>query len=316
MVSIIVPVYNCAAYLHDCVDSLLAQTYRNIEILLANDGSNDASGEVCDQYAIRDSRVRVLHLPHGGVSSARNAALKIAKGSYVAFVDSDDYVSHDFVARMRSAMISENAELAICEMQVIHNRNKTRVSRTKGQRVLAGREVYSALLESGLGGFVWNKLFLREKISEGFEPDLHVCEDFVFCAAYAKNVKRTVVLAQKLYFYWQNPMRRHNTLDARMMTLLDSRERLAAAYAKQYPAKHPQLLIDLVKSALHLRARYLYLKMDDPQINMRIEKVIDAYYRDAYEIASWSTRINLVLTRRYPVTVFKLKNLLLGRRIK
>lgn len=316
MVSIIVPVYNTAAYLHDCVDSLLAQTYQNIEILLANDGSDDQSGEICDQYAAKDNRVRVLHLPHAGVSSARNAALKMAKGVYVAFVDSDDWIAPDFIAEMRNAMIQKSADFAMCGRQAVHSRRKARVSRAKREYVLAESEVYSAFLEPTIGGYVCNKLFLRHRILQDYDPNLHVCEDFVFCATYAQEVKRTVVLTQKLYFYWQDHTRLHSTLDARVMTLLDSREALMTLYAKNYPALYPRLLQDLVKSALHLRARYKYLKMDDPQISERIDGILDRYYQDVYTSASLPSRINLALTRRYPVAVFKLKNKLLGRKIK
>lgn len=316
MVSIIVPVYNSQAYLHDCVESLLAQSYQNIEILLANDGSDDQSGAICDRYAAKDSRVRVLHLPHAGVSSARNAALQMAKGRYVAFVDSDDWVSPDFFASMRSAMIKEKAELAVCKMQVVRKRRRVRTSYTQKQYVIAESEVYSALLDQKIGGFACNKLFLREMILQGFDPDLQVSEDFVFCAAYAKQVRRTVVLARHLYFYWQDPARLHGVPDARMLTLLDSQEALMAAYAESYPALYPRILQNLVKSALHLRAGYTYLHMQDEQIKARIDSVIDAHYRDAYANASLLTRLNLAMTRRYPVAVYKLKNMLLGRKIK
>ena len=90
LISIIVPVYKVEKYLRRCIDSILAQTYQNIEVLLIDDGSPDNSGEICDEYAERDSRVRVFHKPNGGVSSARNLGLKEAKGQYIGFVDADD----------------------------------------------------------------------------------------------------------------------------------------------------------------------------------------------------------------------------------
>ena len=95
MVSIIVPVYNTEKYLHNCINSLFAQTCTDIEILLVNDGSTDTSGDICDAYAAQDARVRVIHQQNAGVSSARNAALAVARGEYIAFVDSDDWVSPD-----------------------------------------------------------------------------------------------------------------------------------------------------------------------------------------------------------------------------
>ena len=92
LISIIIPVYNVAVYLPRCLDSILAQTYKNLEIILVDDGSKDNSGKVCDEYALKDSRIKVIHQKNQGVSVARNAGLRIAKGDYIGFVDSDDYI--------------------------------------------------------------------------------------------------------------------------------------------------------------------------------------------------------------------------------
>ena len=97
LVSIIVPVYQVEAYISECVESLLAQTYTNLEILLVDDGSTDSSGEICDEYAVKDDRVRVVHQRNQGPSVARNSGLDHMKGEYVAFVDSDDVVLPDFI---------------------------------------------------------------------------------------------------------------------------------------------------------------------------------------------------------------------------
>ena len=100
MVSVIIPVYNVQEYLARCVDSVLSQTYTNLEIILVDDGSLDMSGDMCDDYAHKDSRVRVVHKSNGGLSDARNAGLDIASGNYVAFIDADDYVHHQFVEKL------------------------------------------------------------------------------------------------------------------------------------------------------------------------------------------------------------------------
>ena len=97
LVSIIVPVYNVKPYLNRCVDSLLGQSYQNMELLLVDDGSTDGSETLCDEYAAQDARVRVLHKKNGGLSDARNAGMKVATGDLITFVDSDDYISKDFI---------------------------------------------------------------------------------------------------------------------------------------------------------------------------------------------------------------------------
>lgn len=96
LITVIVPVYNVAKYLEKCVKSIQDQTYKSLEIILVDDGSTDSSGAICDKYATEDSRIRVIHKPNGGLSSARNAGLDAATGDYVGFIDSDDYIAPDF----------------------------------------------------------------------------------------------------------------------------------------------------------------------------------------------------------------------------
>lgn len=114
LISIVIPVYNVANYLEKCVNSLLDQTYENIEILLINDGSKDNSGEVCDMLAQQDSRIRVIHQENAGVSAARNTALDIMNGDFVTFVDGDDFVAPDFIECMYNAACKYNADIATC----------------------------------------------------------------------------------------------------------------------------------------------------------------------------------------------------------
>ena len=112
MISIIVPIYNAEQYLHRCIDSILHQNYTDFELLLIDDGSKDASGAICDEYAAKDTRVRVFHKENGGVSSARNLGLDNAQGEYITFCDADDYVDQEWLAAYRDA-IAGDIDLAI-----------------------------------------------------------------------------------------------------------------------------------------------------------------------------------------------------------
>ena len=111
LISVIVPVYNVAAWLPRCVDSVLTQTYQNLEILLIDDGSTDASGEICDAYAEKDPRIRVIHKKNGGLSSARNAGLDVSNGQYIGFVDSDDWIEPEMYEKMLALMECNEAQL-------------------------------------------------------------------------------------------------------------------------------------------------------------------------------------------------------------
>lgn len=117
LLSVIVPVYKAEKYLHRCVDSIIAQTWSNLEIILVDDGSPDNSGAICDEYAARDSRIRVIHKPNGGVSSARNAGIDAATGEYIAFVDSDDYIAPDMYEKLFGVLKSEKS-IAACDFMM------------------------------------------------------------------------------------------------------------------------------------------------------------------------------------------------------
>lgn len=114
IISCIVPVYNVEKYLANCVDSILKQTFANFELILVDDGSTDKSSSICDEYAIKDSRIKVIHKINGGVSSARNTGLDIAKGEYITFIDSDDWVDSNYFLTLYKAAIETNADLVIC----------------------------------------------------------------------------------------------------------------------------------------------------------------------------------------------------------
>lgn len=118
LISVIVPVYNVDKYLKRCLDSIISQTYKNLEIILVDDGSTDTSGEICDEYAKLDGRIKAIHKENGGLSSARNAGLDIMTGEYVTFVDSDDYVSNDYVNLMYSQICKHNADIAVVSFKM------------------------------------------------------------------------------------------------------------------------------------------------------------------------------------------------------
>ena len=164
-ISVTVPVYNVAAYLRRSVDSLLGQTYRNLEILLVDDGSTDDCPALCDEYAAKDPRVRVIHKKNGGLASARNAGITAATGTYLAFLDSDDWLDPDCYERMLSALRTFHADVAVCRYRQVYDDHVEDESRDLA---------YVGSLEEGLRHYVeetpqiqiqnaaWNKLYRRD----------------------------------------------------------------------------------------------------------------------------------------------------------
>lgn len=116
LISVIVPIYNVEKYLARCVDSIVNQTYKNLEIILVDDGSPDRCPKMCDDYAEKDSRIKVVHKKNGGLSDARNAGMAVATGEYISFIDSDDYVSDDFFECLLDVMNKENSDIAECSV--------------------------------------------------------------------------------------------------------------------------------------------------------------------------------------------------------
>lgn len=161
-ISIIVPVYKVEKYIHKCIDSILAQTFTDFELILVDDGSPDNCGKICDEYAKKDKRIKVIHKKNGGLSDARNAGLEVAIGDYIGFVDSDDYIEHDMYEILYNICVNHNCEIASCS-SIIHYSNKTIVNGGHGLKLYDKEEAMKTMLEGKLyDEVVWVKLFKRE----------------------------------------------------------------------------------------------------------------------------------------------------------
>ncbi len=202
MISIIIPVYKVEQWLPKCVDSLLTQTYEDLEIILVDDGSPDGCGRICDDYATRDSRVRVIHKENAGVAMARNDGLDIAKGEYISFVDSDDWMGENAYELLINAMQKYNADCVVgsCVNMIDDGENLTPdKKKTSKERCMSSREVMKHVLLDRSA--VWNRLFKREIFDEIRFPIGRVNDDeFVALRAYEKCDK-IVFLADDTYYY-------------------------------------------------------------------------------------------------------------------
>lgn len=166
LISVIVPVYKVEAYLEKCIRSVVEQTYRNLEILLVDDGSPDRSGEICDEWAARDSRIRVIHKENGGGGQARNVALDAAKGDLVAFVDSDDYISPDMLSHLYGLLDAET-DIAECAYVETFDDNAAFSLTCETAETYSCEEAMLAHIEDRVfRQLIWNKLYRRETIGD------------------------------------------------------------------------------------------------------------------------------------------------------
>ena len=171
-VSIIVPVYKVEQYLAECVDSLLRQTYREIEVILVDDGSPDNCGAMCDEYALRDSRVKVIHQENQGLSVARNSGIDIAEGDYVAFVDSDDLVSEEYIEYLLKNAVENNANMSVCQIADFRDGHSPAYTAKGDVTVLSSEQALRMFFYlNGICPNVLGKLFSRTIVPRNmFEP--------------------------------------------------------------------------------------------------------------------------------------------------
>ena len=201
-ISVVVPIYNVEPYLRRCVDSLLQQSYSDFELILVDDGSPDNCGAICDDYAATDPRVQVVHKANGGLSDARNAGLTIAQGEYIAFVDSDDWVSKDYLERLLAALLDTGAD--ICECDVFRTSGEETISAQGIPAVFNTEEALEQLIYDGtFHQHVWNKLYRRTVIADILFPKGKTNEDEFWTYRVFGNAKTVAKISDILYFYFQ-----------------------------------------------------------------------------------------------------------------
>lgn len=208
LISVIVPIYKVEKYLEMCVESLIHQTYTNLQIILVDDGSPDQCPAICDEYAKKDNRIQVIHKKNGGLSDARNAGLEEVKGKYITFVDSDDYVDVVYIEKLYCALNKYNASVAICGIKITDESRKItdQIEVTDHEKI----EVYtgSDIIKKELQGewvlvTSWGALFdtdLFEKIR--FPVGRHYEDEYVFCEIY-DDLEQIVCISDNMYFYLQ-----------------------------------------------------------------------------------------------------------------
>lgn len=203
-ISVIVPVYNVENYLHRCVDSILAQTFRDFELILVDDGSPDNCGKICDDYAARDSRVIVIHKENGGVSVARNVGTSRAMGNYVTYIDADDWITQDYLERLYNAVIEFGAEVSVTHPIVTDDENASGKYTESNNISMNSREAILRYAEENSNEIraPWGKLIQREIAqSVRFPAGRHYAEDTACVYQWYWKAKRIIDVQDKLYFY-------------------------------------------------------------------------------------------------------------------
>lgn len=275
LISVVVPVYNVEKYLNKCIDSLVSQTYENLEIILIDDGSKDKSAKICDKWKDNDSRIKVIHKENGGLSEARNVGIDYAQGEYIAFIDSDDWVDKNFIKYLHEKLEKYNADIAAStiiktykdynEIQPI-NREKIRFTSEEAlDTLLSGRDFCAV---------AWNKLYKKNVIGNIRFPIGKIHEDEFFSYKVIANANTLVLVPEAIYYYRQRSgsiMQKWSTahLDA-LEAFKERMDFMCKYYPKLYLKSKYSFLISIFFNVKELLDYDGALSIED------IDRVIDA----------------------------------------
>lgn len=236
-ISVIVPVYNVEAYLEKCVESILRQTYTNLEILLINDGSTDNSGDLCDQLALRDQRIRVIHKENGGLSDARNTGIEEASSDLIGFVDSDDYIDEDMYETLYRQMLESKAELSMCgHYDVYHQIPEKQVVAIQTWALIPEEAIRMVMEAKILSVTAVNKLYKKELFDQlRFEMG-KIAEDAFIMIRLIHQCSKVVATNEKKYYY----VHRENSITTQKFSLkflnvIEAYEQNANIIRENYP---------------------------------------------------------------------------------
>lgn len=225
LISIIIPVYNVEKYMDKCIESVVNQTYKNLEIILIDDGSTDKSGLICDKWAEKDIRITVIHKSNEGVSNARNIGLEKAKGSYIGFVDSDDYIKENMYEILMNKMLDTKSDMCFCNFLYVNDNGIIRQSKLSYNDNNDKKIIMRRMFENNNENFaVWNKLIKKECLENvKFEESIKIYEDALFNFECLDKIEKVIFVKDYLYFYVE---RENSTLHEfnikKQITILDA----------------------------------------------------------------------------------------------
>ena len=204
LISIIVPIYKVEEYIRNCVDSILNQTYKNLEIIIVDDGSPDECGIICEEYSLKDNRIKVIHKKNGGLSSARNAGLDVACGEYIGFIDSDDWIERDMYESLYNALVEYNADISVCGRYIVQGNRITTISDSEKAQEFTRSEALSELVldeYSGMKNFAWDKLYKKELFENIRYPEGKCYEDIFTTYKLFSLSNKIVDIKSPKYYY-------------------------------------------------------------------------------------------------------------------
>ena len=312
LVSIIVPVYNVEEYVGVCIKSLVLQTYKNIEIFLVDDGSTEGSGEVCKEWATRDSRIVYIQKTNGGAASARNAALDRCRGKYITFVDSDDYIDDNYIEVLHAAIVDTEADISICGWKNETKSEFVKADIARGNVVYTKIEALNKLLyQEDFDTAMWAKLYKAQLFERIRFPEGNIYEDIAIIYKVFELVGRVTYVNYVGYHYL---LRETSTtlkkFSLKKMDLIDVVEEMEVYILENCPEVKDAMRSKFVRANFHI---YLQIPRDEEFAaeRVRIEKNIDKCRKSVLgdKRTRRGTKIALLISGINYSVFYKLKNL-------
>lgn len=284
MISVICPVYGAEKTLSRCIDSVLAQTFKDFEFILVDDGSKDSSGSICDEYAARDQRIIVIHKENGGISSARQAGMDIARGDFFIHVDSDDWVDPDWLERLFETAISSSADVVIGNIMMVDSGRMTKCEQSLPS--YSQKKIAKAIVTGRLLPALWNKLIRRSVYDDHsirFPVNVDAGEDIYVChSLFIKGVKCAFCSYSDTYYYYDRFGAKTISMEEEMRNRIAHNMRCVEQLEKvigDEKLKRKSLL--MVKGLVKMKAFYLYDRRDFLNVykEINLDYVVNNFYK-------------------------------------
>lgn len=313
LISVIVPIYNVEKYLKKCVDSIINQTYKNLEIILVDDGSPDNCPKICDEYAKQDNRIKVIHKENGGLSDARNAGIEIATGQYISFVDSDDYIAEDMLDDMITRIINDKSDLVSAGVVWVDELgNEIRTSTVSENALLNTEQSMTEIINDGkLKQHVWNKLYRFDLIKDiPFNKGKYHEDVFWSYQVIGKAEKISVEKNSYYYYVQRSESIMGEKYSAKRLDALDAME-LRCEYTKEkFPKLYNNALNVYIGSCMYHLQLAILSGADKSIINNIKSRICYGKNGNIFESLAGVQKIWLHLFVLMPRLTCKIRNLL------
>lgn len=284
LISVIVPIYNVEKYIRKCVDSILKQTYKNIEVILVDDGSNDECGKIIDEYKKMNGRIRVIHKENGGLSDARNCGMKYSTGKFLLFIDSDDWIDSEMVKKLYDNIKKYNADISICEFIEEDEEGKELSKKKYDEKILlfsSKEAIKDLIIQKNITNHAWNKLYKKEVFDNTEYPKGQLMEDVSTTYKLIENSKQIVYQNIALYHYIQ---RNKSILGNITPKRINDQEKAFFERNKYLEKKYPEYFTEIkIDNIKNVKTIY-YLAIMCGEKSLYNSKKYKNYYVDARNV--------------------------------